>query len=481
MPAQRPHTRLPGRSDRAGRLISLLGLWLTLLVAGAFSLGHASEAAAATSKKSSKKKPSKKKSSKKSRKPAVASKPAPVLPVSRDVDWTIGVTSGGEILEEEAEGDAEDEEETDGGTPQSELDAIERELLANPPDPEPIRIELPPVVSDPRPIDRKPGSVKHEVIPGETIEEIADRYQVSSEDIIRWNHLDKKKPRLPFAGNTIRIITSDAPPPRERVEHVAKRGETFESVAKEYDVEVEKLKRWNQKAGKQLTVKEKLIVYRERPPPPALNSNGLAAKLAQIRVPSGGVSIGRPSRGRLIRGVALPERPDLYTRRKPDESYGSSHAIAELMAAITTFRHQAGFNRSIVIGGISRARGGRFRPHKSHQSGRDIDIRMPLTAAAEGKRHVTANDIDWKATWLLMRAFIDRGQIEYIFLDYSLQKRIYKVAREHGATKEQLEHWLQWPVRKPKHQIIRHVEGHKVHFHVRVRCADHEKHCVTAR
>ncbi|HEY0137109.1 MAG TPA: penicillin-insensitive murein endopeptidase [Nannocystis sp.] len=476
MPAQRPHTRLPGRTDR---LLGVLGLWLALLLTGAFSLSQVPEAAAASSKKKTSKK---KKSKKKSRKRPVASKPAPVLPVSREVDNTWGVTSGGEILEDEAEGDAEEDADTDDSTPQSELDAIERELLANPPAPEMVKIELPPVVSDPRPIDRKPGSVKHEVIPGETLEEIAERYKVSRDDIIRWNHLDKKKPKLPLPGKTLRIVTADAPLPRERVEHVAKRGETFESVAKEYGVEVEKLKRWNKKAGKKVVAKKKLVVWREAPPlPPPLSGTGLAAKLQQLRVPSGGISIGKPSRGRLVRGVPLPERPDLYVRRKPDESYGSSHAIAELMAAIATFRHQTGFGRSIVIGGISRARGGRFRPHKSHQSGRDIDIRMPLTAAAEGKRHITANDIDWKATWQLMRTFIDRGQIEYIFLDFGLQKRIYKVAREQGATKEQLEHWLQWPVRKPKHQIIRHVEGHKVHFHVRVRCADNEKGCVTAR
>ena len=471
MPSQRPHTRLPGR------LGGLLGLWLTLLLTGAFFVAHAPEAGAATSKKKSSKKSSKKKTKKR----PTASKPVSVQPVSREADGAWGITSGGEILEEEVEGDEDEGDDDDSGSALSQLEAIEKELLAHPPDPEPAHVELPPVISDPRPIDRKPGWVKHEVIPGETLDEIADRYKVEREKIIVWNKLDKKKPKLPFPGKTVRIMTKDAPLPRERVEHVAKRGETFESVAKDYGVEVEKLQRWNKKAGKKVEAKEKLIVWREPPPPQELSGTGLAAKLQQIRVPAGGISIGKPSRGKLVRGVALPERPDLYTRRKPDESYGSTHAIGELMAAITTFRHQTGFNRSIVIGGISRAKGGRFRPHRSHQSGRDMDIRMPLTAAAEGKRHITANDIDWKATWQLMRVFIDRGQVEYMFLDYRLQARIYKVAREQGATKEQLAHWLQWPVKKPKHQIIRHVEGHKVHFHVRVRCADHEKHCVTTR
>jgi hypothetical protein len=37
-----------------------------------------------------------------------------------------------------------------------------------------------------------------------------------------------------------------------------------------------------------------------------------------------------------------------------------------------------------------------------------------------------------------MHAFIVSGEVEYIFLDYGLQKKLYKAAREVGATKEQL-------------------------------------------
>lgn len=467
---------LPRQHRLPGRFCGALALWLTLLLTGGLMLAGAPEAAAATSKKkSSKKKTSKKKSSKQP-----ASKPV-VQPVSREVDGPTGVTSGGEVLEEEAEDDPDAEADTEGSaSAESELEAIERELLAQPPDPTPALVELPPVVSDPRPIVHKPGFIKHTIIPAEKLEEIASRYGVTEQEIARWNNLNVKKPVLKV-GKTLRIKVIDPPPPRERIEHIAKRGDDWDSIAKEYDVDVAKLHLWNKKLGTKITSKEKVVLWRDPPPIVEVTNGGLAAKLAQIRVPAGGISIGRPSRGRLVRGVQLPDRPDLYVKRKPDESYGSTHAITQLMAAIVRFRHETDFKRSIVIGGISRARGGRFRPHKSHQSGRDIDIRMPLTAAAEGKRHVTANDIDWRATWKLMHAFIANGQVEYIFLDYSLQKRIYKEARAAGISKEQLATWIQWPQRKPKHHLVRHVEGHKVHFHVRVKCGEQEKHCVTAR
>ncbi len=468
----------PRHPRPASRLCGLIGLWLSLLLA-AVIVGHAPEAAAKTvagKKSAGTKNPKKKKGKQKGKKPAA---PTQVVPLSREVDGPTGVTSAGDLEEGEGEGDEGDDEDTDGADPMSELEAIEREILAQPVEPGPLLVELPPVISDPTPIDNTPRWVKHTIIPGENLDDVAARYSVDRKRLARWNNLQGDKPTL-RAGKQLRVHAVNPPAQRERVEHVVKRGEDWDSVAKAYGVKPEAVQAWNRKLGTTLTSKEKVVLWREAPTPVA-SSAGLAAKLAQIRVPAGGVSIGRPSRGRLVRGVELPDRPELYTRRKPEESWGSSHAITQLMAAIVRFRHETGFRRSIIIGGISRARGGRFRPHKSHQSGRDIDIRLPLTAAAEGKKHVGPADIDWKATWQLMHAFIASGEAEYIFLDYGLQKRIYKAARESGLSKEQLAGWIQWPLKQPKHQVVRHVKGHKVHFHVRVRCADNEKHCVTTR
>jgi murein endopeptidase len=473
MPQQRPHSRLPSRLPRA------LALWLLLLVTGGLLVATPAEAAGGARKSASKSSKSKKKKAKaKKKRPSRASEPAQILPVSRDADVPLGLTTSGELEEEEGEGDEED---TEGDTtPEAELEAIERELLANPVEPDSMMpIELPPIVSDPRPIDNKPQWVIHTIIPGERAAGIAERYGVEPRRLALWNRLKDDSLQ---GRKTLRVHAVNPPPPRERIEHVAKKGETWETLAKQYDVDADQLRRWNRRLGKVLESKEKVVFWREPPPPSALAAAGLAAKLAQIKVRSGGISIGRASRGRLVRGVELPERPDLYTRRKPEESWGSSHTITQLMAAVTRFRHETGFDRAVVIGGISRARGGRFRPHKSHQSGRDIDIRMPLTAAGEGKKHTSAGDIDWRATWQLIHAFIVGGQVEYVFLEHSLQKRLYKAAREAGATKEQLAQWLQWP-NKPRTNkgVIRHVKGHVVHFHVRIRCAENEKHCVMAR
>ena len=48
----------------------------------------------------------------------------------------------------------------------------------------------------------KPRWIKHRIIPGELLGDIADRYQVSSKELIRWNKLDPDHPRI-YAGRKL--------------------------------------------------------------------------------------------------------------------------------------------------------------------------------------------------------------------------------------------------------------------------------------
>lgn len=430
-------------------------------------------AAAATGASSSQKKKSGKKTTAKK-----AKKPATIKPLRRDVSGPQAVPDG-----DEATTDGEDDLDDEGGDtgdPESELEAIERELLAQPTEPEPeVGVPEPP----PPVVLPKPKSVKHVLIPGETLEDVARRYQVPVADLEKWNAIKAGAP-IPKKKKDLRVFTTSLPPPREKVEHQVKRGDTWDSIAKALGVDVERLRRYNPRLGDKLdhTKKLKVVAWRDLDVSPMA---ALTTKLGQIRVRAGGYSIGKPNRGKLVRGVELPDRPDLYVKRKPDEAYGSTHTVLQTLAAITRFRHESGYKGPLAIGAMSRPRGGRFRPHKSHQSGRDVDIRMPLLPTAEGKKHTTSADVDWKATWKLIRAFLDTGEVEYIFLDYRLQKHLYKAAREAGATREQLDAWMEWPIpvkkRANKRIIIRHVDGHTVHFHVRIRCAANEKHCYSSR
>ncbi len=453
-------------------LMMLLGLTTTLAVADDAKPTKTSSKSKSSKSKSSKSKSSKSSKSKTSKSKKPKAPPKPVTPQTRpvlDPVWSD---------DEEGEGDEHDvgPSEAEPLSPEQALAEVERELLANPPPAEPVYVALEVPVEAPPP-PSKPGFIRHEIIPDETLESIAERYGVTPKQIVRWNSLDPKK-HVPRSGKKPRRIhTVDPPLPRQRSEHIIKRGDTWEKLAAKHEVDVELLKKWNRGRLKStLKAGQKLYTWHEPPPPDPTST--LAIKLAQVKVPAGGVSIGRPNRGRLVRGIRPPEQPALYVVRKPEEAYGSSHAIAQLVAAIVRFHHETNYKRPIVIGGISRQKGGTFRPHKSHQSGRDMDIRLPILASAEGKKQIGPNDIDWKASWQLIHAFLRTGEVEYIFLEHPLQKRLYKAARELGTSPEDLARWVQWPQpSKTNKGLVRHVKGHKVHFHVRIRCGQKEAHC----
>src|SRR5690606_19863862 len=133
------------------------------------------------------------------------------------------------------------------------------------------------------------------------------------------------------------------------------------------------------------------------------------ASLPLVAIQKGSVSVGKPNKGKIVNPIALPENKKLYTVRKPDESFGSTHALYNLQLAIAQWRQATGFTGPLLIGAISKKGGGRLRPHSSHQSGRDVDIRLPLKRSDGSADNV--NDVDWDATWGLILALVGTGEV----------------------------------------------------------------------
>ncbi|MEZ4430437.1 MAG: penicillin-insensitive murein endopeptidase [Nannocystaceae bacterium] len=204
-------------------------------------------------------------------------------------------------------------------------------------------------------------------------------------------------------------------------------------------------------------------------PTPGVRSASVAADLRGLlmSVPPGAQSVGRPNAGALVSGVQLPENPALYTRRLPALAWGSTFAITRLQEGVARFRRDSGFRGELAIGGISKQHGGPFSPHKSHQSGRDVDITLPRRAGAH----------DWDATWSLVEAFIETGAVERIFLDHGRQRGLYEAARRAGVPTRTLERVIQYPRGRGSPAIVQHVRGHAEHIHVRFRCGPTEARC----
>jgi membrane-bound lytic murein transglycosylase D len=97
----------------------------------------------------------------------------------------------------------------------------------------------------------------HAVESGETLSEVARRYHVTLVALQNANHLDSHA-ALP-AGFLLNVPT---PPPAVRlVSYRVKRGDTLEGIAERYDVTVAQLKRWNNIHGASVARGARLRIY----------------------------------------------------------------------------------------------------------------------------------------------------------------------------------------------------------------------------
>lgn len=266
--------------------------------------------------------------------------------------------------------------------------------------------------------------------------------------------------------------TDDAP--KRWITHRVSSRDSLSSLEKRYEVTREELSDWNPwllqsegrlKRGRVLQLKTK------RPGP----KRGTAPRKAPVRknkhsgtfhsLTPMGLSVGLPHAGHLVGGVPLP-KTELYNLTYSGIAYGSRHAVQQVVRAVSHFRHTTKWRGQLTITSMSLRNGGYFPPHRSHQTGRDVDIRMPLTDGS-GKRG-TPDEIDWEATWDLVASFLRTRQTERIFLSQHLHVRLEQAARKRGASESEL---------AAIGTIVRHSDGHDAHIHVRLTCGPTESRC----
>jgi hypothetical protein len=128
------------------------------------------------------------------------------------------------------------------------------------------------------------------------------------------------------------------------------------------------------------------------------------------------------------------------------------------------------------IGDLSREGGGAFKPHRSHQSGRDADIAFYTKGAnpVSGMRPTTRATLDVPRTFALLRGWLERDEVEFIFVDYRLQQPLYEYARDKARIpQDKLDQWFQYPRgRSARPGVVRHLGGHADHLHIRFYAPD---------
>ncbi|HET7502672.1 MAG TPA: penicillin-insensitive murein endopeptidase [Kofleriaceae bacterium] len=205
----------------------------------------------------------------------------------------------------------------------------------------------------------------------------------------------------------------------------------------------------------------------------------------EIRERAAGQSIGAPWDGRLADASQLPPG-DGYHIRRPERSFGTETTIELVERAIGETLDAFPDEHVLAIGDISAEAGGLITQHRSHQSGRDVDVGLFYKQQPDGYPasfvHADEDNLDCAATFKLLESFLatanDDGGVLMVFLDFEVQGILYRWALDHGVSERRLERIFQYPHgRGSSEGLVRHEPNHDNHMHVRFRCQASDTAC----
>jgi len=294
---------------------------------------------------------------------------------------------------------------------------------------------------------------------GDTLGAIAMKLDTSIEQLVSWNPgLDPDRIRI---GQ--KLLTGAV---GRHVEHGVQPGETVSSIVRRFEVSIRELKRWNPRLRPDhIRIGQKLTVYTNVP-------------LSRSK------SIGSPSRGHLIKGQRLPKHHG-YVIRRPGSAWGTEETVHHIVGAFEALKRKFPQAPKLRVHDLSYKGGGRMFGHRSHQSGRDADISYFQRSCNGGVcpfRSAGPGTIDARRNWTLLSHWLQDEVLEAVFIDYKLQKALYREAKRGGATRAQLKRWFQYPRgRSDGGGIIRHFPKHADHMHVRFACHGSDEECKSLR
>ncbi len=276
------------------------------------------------------------------------------------------------------------------------------------------------------------------------------------------------------AASTHAASTTPPAAAPEAVRHRVAKGESLARIAQRYGCSPTEIRSRNGLRGNTIHPGMELWIPRG------------AAAAGRFEAPIvRGQSVGKPHRGKLVSGSQVPAGKGYHLRRSA-RAWGTDHAIAYTLGAIETTRRRHPKLHRLAIGDLSRQDGGALPGHRSHQSGRDVDLGLYYRKRPpEYPREFapgSARNLHVAATWTLVEVLLASrsaaGGVEHIFLDYELQRVLYEWAKDHGVTAKELAEVFQYPQGKDKGgTVIQHVPAHHDHLHVRFKCPTGDRGC----
>lgn len=177
----------------------------------------------------------------------------------------------------------------------------------------------------------------------------------------------------------------------------------------------------------------------------------------------GSMSVGNPNAGLLVNGKNA-QKSDLYAPIAPGTAWGTEETLGYLDAALRKVHETIPDTPPLELGDISARTGGPISPHLSHQSGRDVDIAYFYVGEQRWYRRGNAENLDLARNWAFIRALVTETDVEFIFMDNSIQALLKDYALSIGENRAWVEGLFGGGGQRA---IIRYARGHATHVHVR--------------
>lgn len=206
-----------------------------------------------------------------------------------------------------------------------------------------------------------------------------------------------------------------------------------------------------------------VVVTPDDNPIAALGVAALRQRMSTDPLSLGSASLGAPNRGSLLNGVELTSAEDREVLN-PERAWATANTADALERVAHALRRQYPDAR-LMVGDVSRKSGGYLGPHSSHQSGLDADLGYFYSQGGHWYTRARASNLDVERTWALVKALLSEGDVQYVFMDRSVQVLLSEHAEAEGADPK----WLDalFECRGNRMAVIRHRWGHTTHLHVR--------------
>ena len=198
------------------------------------------------------------------------------------------------------------------------------------------------------------------------------------------------------------------------------------------------------------------------------------------------ISVGKPSQGRIVDGARMPDRGEGFLTRDIWKSRNNRYGTDELVDLITAVARrtlQKNDGVRLVIADLSMKGGGEARLwHRSHQSGRDVDL-LYYVRDAKGKAiendamHVFRGDmvavdgsgltVDIPRVWNLVRELLTAPEapVQWVFMYQPIANAVIEHATKIGEPEVLIER-AKRACKQPGDSA-----PHNDHIHVRVYCS----------